>query len=59
MGRSDTREALRAHFEIDTGNVVVGVLSALHAQGEVKEEVVADAIRRFGLDPEAPDPRNA
>ena len=59
MGRSDTREALRAHFEIDTGNVVVAVLSALFAQGEVKEETVNDAIRRFGLDPDAPDPRNA
>ena len=59
MGRSDTREALRAHFEIDTGNVVVAVLSALFAQGEVKEETVNDAIRRFGLDTEAPDPRNA
>ncbi len=26
MGRSDTREALRRHFEVDTGHVVVGVL---------------------------------
>ncbi len=59
MGRSDTREALRAHFEIDAGNVVVAVLGALHAQGEVKEETVSDAIRRFAIDPEAPDPRNA
>ena len=59
MGRSDTREALRAHFEIDSGNVVVAVLSALLAQGEVKEDTVSDAIRRFGLDPDSPDPRNA
>jgi pyruvate dehydrogenase E1 component len=59
MGRSDTREALRAHFEVDAGNVVVAVLGALHAQGEVKEETVSDAMRRFGIDPEAADPRIA
>jgi pyruvate dehydrogenase E1 component len=59
MGLSYTREALRAHFEVDTGNVVVAVLSALRAQGEIKEETVADAIRRFGIDPDAPDPRIA
>ena len=35
MGRSDTREALRRHFETDTGHVVVGVLSALAAHGSV------------------------
>ncbi|MCU1502056.1 MAG: aceE, partial [Ilumatobacteraceae bacterium] len=59
MGRSDTREALRAHFEVDAGNVVVAVLSALQAQGEIKEETVDDAIRRFNINPEAKDPRDA
>ena len=33
MGRSDTREALRRHFEVDEGHVVVGVLAALAAEG--------------------------
>ena len=56
FGRSDTREALRRHFEIDTPNVVVAVLSALAAQGEVKAETVADAIARFGIDPGRVDP---
>ena len=44
MGRSDTREALRRHFEIDTGHVVVGVLTGLLADGVVDAAVVADAI---------------
>ena len=35
MGRSDTREALRRFFEIDTGNVVVTVLTGLLEAGEV------------------------
>ncbi len=56
FGRSDTREALRRHFEVDTPSVVVGVLSALAARGEVKAETVAEAIARYGLDPEAVNP---
>jgi pyruvate dehydrogenase E1 component len=56
MGRSDTREALRRFFEVDAGHVVVAVLSALAELGEVKTEVVADAIARYGIDPEAVNP---
>ena len=59
FGRSDTREALRRHFEIDMPHVVVAVLSGLVDSGDVKPEVVADAIARFGLDPESLDPRFA
>ncbi|MFK8023695.1 MAG: pyruvate dehydrogenase (acetyl-transferring), homodimeric type, partial [Ilumatobacter sp.] len=56
MGRSDTREALRRFFEIDTGHVVVGVLSGLLAEGKVEASVVEDAIRRYDIDPDAIDP---
>ncbi len=56
MGRSDTREALRRFFEIDAGHVVVATLSALAAQGDVKPEVVTDAMARYGIDPDAVDP---
>jgi pyruvate dehydrogenase E1 component len=56
MGRSDTREALRHFFEVDTGHVVVAVLAALAEQGEVKSEVVAEAIARYGIDPEGVNP---
>jgi pyruvate dehydrogenase E1 component len=57
FGRSDTREALRRFFETDGPHVVVAVLSMLAEAGEVKTDVVADALRRYELDPEAPDPR--
>jgi pyruvate dehydrogenase E1 component len=57
FGRSDTREALRRFFETDGPHVVVAVLSMLAEAGEVKADVVADALRRYELDPEAPDPR--
>ncbi len=56
MGRSDTREALRRHFEVDAGHVVVAVLAALAAEGEIKPELVADAIARYGIDADAASP---
>jgi pyruvate dehydrogenase E1 component len=59
FGRSDTRAALRAHFEVDAENVVVAVLQGLAQTGEGKPEEVAAAIERFGLDPNKTDPRDA
>ena len=59
FGRSDTREQLRRHFETDAPHVVVAVLDALARAGEVKQEAVADAIARYEIDAEAPDPRTA
>jgi pyruvate dehydrogenase E1 component len=56
MGRSDTREALRRHFEIDTGHVVVATLTGLMQAGQVDATVVDEAIRRYGIDPDAADP---
>ena len=56
MGRSDTREALRAHFEVDMPSVVVAVLSGLHRSGAIAASVVEDAIARYGLDPDRVDP---
>ena len=56
MGRSDTREALRSFFEIDTGHVVVSVLTGLMHAGEVDASTVADAIARYGIDPDKADP---
>jgi pyruvate dehydrogenase E1 component len=58
-GYSDTRPALRRHFEVDAPHIVVGVLDALARDGDVKAEVVTEAIRRYDLDPERVDPRTA
>src|SRR5262245_24538791 len=57
FGRSDTREALRRFFEVDAEHVVVATLAALAAEGRVGPGVVADAIRRFGMDTETLEPR--
>ncbi len=56
FGRSDTREALRRFFEIDAGHVAVAVLSALARQEAIEPPLVADAIKRFDIDPALPDP---
>jgi pyruvate dehydrogenase E1 component len=59
FGRSDTRAALRRYFETDAANVVVAVLEGLRAVGDGKPEEVADAISRYQIDADAPDPREA
>jgi pyruvate dehydrogenase E1 component len=56
-GRSDTREALRRHFETDAAHLVVAVIDGLRATGEAKAKEVDAAIERYGLDSDAPDPR--
>ncbi len=58
-GRSDSRAALRRHFETDAPHLVVATLSALAQTGDAKAEEVADAIARYGLDTEAVEPRLA
>jgi pyruvate dehydrogenase E1 component len=59
FGRSDTREALRRHFEVDAEHVVVAVLSSLMREGKVDAAVVEKAIREYGLTPDSIDPREA
>ncbi len=58
FGRSDTRDALRRFFEVDGPHVTVGVLSSLAEQGHIEPPIVAEAIKRYELDPDAPDPWN-
>jgi pyruvate dehydrogenase E1 component len=56
-GRSDTRVALRRHFEIDAGSISVAVLDGLAQQDRLPRHVVAAAIEHYGLDTEIVDPR--
>ncbi len=50
FGRSDTRQKLRSFFEVDRYHVVVAALSALATDGEVKGDVVLEAMRKYGID---------
>jgi len=56
FGRSDTREKLRHFFEVDRHWIAVAALSALADEGVVKKELLAEAIARYGLDPNKPNP---
>ncbi len=49
MGRSDTREALRSHFEVDMPHIVIAVLHDLAQAGSVSKSVVTEAIARYGV----------
>jgi pyruvate dehydrogenase E1 component len=59
FGRSDTREALRRHFEIDAEHVVVASLHSLALCEQFSPSDVAAAIKEHGIDPERVDPRYA
>jgi pyruvate dehydrogenase E1 component len=56
FGRSDYRRKLRAHFEVDRHYVVLAALHGLAADGAVPSKVVAEAIERYDIDPDKPDP---
>ncbi len=56
MGRSETRPALRRHFEVDAEFVVVGALHQLMLQGALKPADVAKAIKQLDVNPEKVDP---
>jgi pyruvate dehydrogenase E1 component len=56
FGRSDYRRKLRSFFEVDRFHVVVATLKALSEEGTVQPSVVADALRKYGIDPDKPNP---
>jgi pyruvate dehydrogenase E1 component len=50
FGRSDSRENLRRHFEVNAGYVVVATLYELAKSGEVERSLVSEAITKFNID---------
>ncbi|NIP74055.1 MAG: pyruvate dehydrogenase (acetyl-transferring), homodimeric type [Gammaproteobacteria bacterium] len=56
FGRSDTREKLRRFFEVDRCHVAVAALRELAYEGAVPADKVAEAIERYGIDPDRPNP---
>ncbi|WP_175803754.1 alpha-ketoglutarate dehydrogenase [Burkholderia ambifaria] len=48
FGRSDTRDALRAFFEVDRASIVLAALKALADDGELDATIVRDARERLG-----------
>jgi pyruvate dehydrogenase E1 component len=56
FGRSDSRAALRRHFEVDRNYIAVAALKALADEGQVDQVTVTGAIRALGVDPDKPVP---
>jgi len=56
FGRSDSRAKLRHFFEVSRHFVAIAALGALAETGEAKAKTVADAIRKYGVDPGKRDP---
>ncbi|MDH5784526.1 MAG: pyruvate dehydrogenase (acetyl-transferring), homodimeric type [Chromatiales bacterium] len=56
FGRSDTRAQLRKHFEVNRYHVVIAALSALADAGDLPAGKVAEAIKKYGIDPEKRNP---
>ncbi|WP_018868072.1 MULTISPECIES: pyruvate dehydrogenase (acetyl-transferring), homodimeric type [unclassified Thioalkalivibrio] len=59
FGRSDTRAALRRHFEVDRYHIAVAALKALADAGTVEVKTVSDAIKKYKIDVERPNPLQA
>lgn len=59
FGRSDSRENLRHHFEVDTTYVVVAALGELAKRGEMDVKLVNEAIKKYNINPEKINPRLA
>jgi pyruvate dehydrogenase E1 component len=52
FGRSDNREHLRRHFEVDAESIVAATLSKLAREGVVKPKVAEKAFEELGLSTE-------
>ena len=59
FGRSETREELRRHFEIDAECVAYTTLVALAQQGQFDKKKLPKALKDLGIDPEKVEPLKA
>jgi len=55
-GRSDARRELREHFEVDRRFIAITALMGLVDDGVLDRKTVAEAIEKYGIDPDRPNP---
>jgi pyruvate dehydrogenase E1 component len=55
-GRSDSRAALRRHFEVDHNFIVLAALKGLADAGMIERATLQGAMANLGIDPASPDP---
>jgi pyruvate dehydrogenase E1 component len=56
FGRSDYRRKLRHFFEVDRHWVTLAALESLALDGALPTTKVAEAIAKYGIDPEKANP---
>lgn len=59
FGRSDSREALRAHFEVDRYHVAFSAVKALYDEGLIDAKTVEKALKQYNIDSEKQAPIEA
>jgi pyruvate dehydrogenase E1 component len=59
FGRSDNREFLRKHFEVNAESITAAALSKLVRDGKFDAKKAQKAMRDLEVDPEKPDPAKA
>jgi pyruvate dehydrogenase E1 component len=56
FGRSDIRKQLRHFFEVDRYYIVIAALHGLMKDGVIPGAEVTNAMKKYGIDPEKPNP---
>ena len=56
FGRSDTRAKLREFFEVNRYFVVIAALKSLAEEGAIAASIVSQAIEKYAIDPNKPNP---
>ncbi|MBV1877128.1 MAG: pyruvate dehydrogenase (acetyl-transferring), homodimeric type [Pseudomonadales bacterium] len=56
FGRSDSRQKLRHFFEIDRYFITIAALTALVEDNIIDSHIVSEALKKFEINPEKPDP---
>jgi pyruvate dehydrogenase E1 component len=59
FGRSDYRRKLREFFEVNRHFITVAALTELAAEGSLPASTVAEAITKYGINPDKPNPAHA
>jgi pyruvate dehydrogenase E1 component len=59
FGRSDTREGLRRHFEIDAAHIAFATLSTLARDGKISKQTIQKATKSLDIDSEQVNPVQA
>ncbi len=58
FGRSESRVALRDFFEVDAKHIVLATLTALAREKQIKADVLQQAVKDLGINPEKANPAN-